>query len=172
MLKYNFLHTKRMATKIRVVDYIIYSYDYEGRTRSIKHFQDFKKATLVVWFWKCQHPFLDNNKWKDVNGPHTGSALADSLRGIKRSLSPTVNRHTPVFNKLGIIENRSIVPMQQCNLIANRAQGRLIGSLKVEIKQPKSSFDISLQCLNSNISLWSLTSGSMTPWHSDMLLRT
>ena len=48
-----------------------------------KTFSGFRKGHRSSMISKMSTPFLNNNKWKDVNRPHTGYALADSLLGLK-----------------------------------------------------------------------------------------
>ena len=49
-----------------------------------KTFSEFQKGGLPLLNWKCQTPFSRHNKMERIpNGPHTGSAFAESLRGIK-----------------------------------------------------------------------------------------
>ena len=58
-------------------------------TRTINHFEYFKKVAPRPMFWKCRNMFLNSNVTKHKNsiGPHTGSGLADTLRGKKVTLN-------------------------------------------------------------------------------------
>ena len=70
--------------KMERIKWTPYGFCFRSVPSGDKTFSGFQKGGIPVLIWKCQTPFSIHNKMERItNGPHTGSAFAESLRGIK-----------------------------------------------------------------------------------------
>ena len=62
-------------------------WESRGLPSEIKHFRDFKKSPEKCRFWKCQKPFLDHNKMRELLSGPLRVCFQRPLRWIKNSYS-------------------------------------------------------------------------------------